>query len=103
MHRQVHQNPSAVLAVSSVGKFKLAAMFFHHTRDDREAEPRPLSARGHVGFQQPPTIMDGEANAIIDDFDPSHLFLQVKADLDLTDEIGFIACPTGCNPLTRIF
>src|SRR5690606_31425838 len=41
---------------------------FHDTRDDREARPRPLRARGDIRLDQPVAILFGKAEAVVDDF-----------------------------------
>src|SRR4029453_12888752 len=63
-----HRRPlDLAVAFRRIGERQRPAMLLGNSLGDREAQPRPLVARGHVGFDQPLAILLGQTAAIVDD------------------------------------
>src|SRR5262245_29718677 len=63
-----HRGPfDLAVAFRCIGERQRPAMLLGNSLHDRKPEPRPVVARGHVGFDQPLAVLRGQTAAVIDD------------------------------------
>src|ERR1043165_6041342 len=70
-------------ATLAVIQGEIAAMIFHDLLDDREAEARPLAARGHIGLREPLTAFLGQTLAVVVDDDAHRCVIVTQRQRDL--------------------
>ncbi len=98
--RKIQPDPGAT-PCRRIPQFEPAAVVGENFSDDREAEPRSVGARRHVGFEEPLPVLLGKTVAVVDHVDGDGAPGNRGRHRYLPFEAGFAG--VRGNPFGRVF